>query len=60
MEDHLKNTNDVVMTITDVFNSGYQGNRVAVRVLRGYLDMNAMKPMMMVPSKQPCQVIGRK
>lgn len=54
--DSLKNTDDVVMTVTDVFNSAYRGDLVAVRILRGYINTNAMKPMMILPSRQPCSI----
>ena len=52
----LQDTNDVIMMITDVFHGEHLGDCVAARVLRGFINMNALKPMVFLPSKLPVQV----
>ena len=54
----LKNTKDVVMAVTDAFHSDYQGECVSARILRGFIDLNAMKQMIFLPSRLPCSVRG--
>ena len=54
----MKNTKDVVMTVTDAFHSDDQGDCVSARILRGFIDLNATKPMIFLPSRLPCNVRG--
>ena len=52
----LQNTNDVVMMVTDAYHGDYVGDCVAAKILRGFLDLHAMKPMMFLPSKLPVTI----
>lgn len=55
MED-LQNTNDVVMMITDVYHGDFLGDCIAARIVRGFIDLAAQKPLMVLPSKLPLRV----
>lgn len=52
----LQDTNDVVMMVMDAFHGEYLGDCVAARVIRGFVDMRAMKPMNFLPSKLPVHI----
>lgn len=52
----LQDTNDVVMVVTDVFHGEYLGDCIAARIVRGFIDTNALKPLMFLPSKLPLHI----
>lgn len=55
-EEALQNTNDVVMMVTDAYHGDYVGDCVAAKILRGFVDLNAAKPMVFLPSKLPVTI----
>lgn len=52
----LQDTNDVVMVVTDAFHGEYLGDCIAARIVRGFINMNALKPLMFLPSKLPLHI----
>ena len=55
-DETLQNTNDVVMMVTDAYHGDYVGDCVAAKILRGFIDMSALKPMYFLPSKLPVTI----
>ena len=55
-DEALQNTNDVVMMVTDAYHGDYVGDCVAAKILRGFVDLNALKPMVFLPSKLPVTI----
>lgn len=55
-DETLQNTKDVVMMVTDAYHGDYVGDCVAAKILRGFIDMSALKPMHFLPSKLPVTI----
>ena len=44
------------MMITDVYHGEFLGDCIAARIARGFIDLSAQKPLMVLPSKLPLRI----